>query len=285
MTEARFCPQCGGRLERRTAHGRERPVRPMVGIPAARPGVANRYLGVPRPYVNAIAAAGGLALPVLPCADGAALAQTYGWLDGLLLAGGGDLAAHWYGADDSSLVRYVDEERDALEIELTRWALRDGVPILGICRGIQTLNVAAGGTLVQDIPTALPHALAHAADSALGRDHIAHAVQVTSGSRLAMALGGPQAPEGDACYGVNSFHHQSVARVAPGFVVSALAPDGVIEGIEAADADYALGVQWHPEEMAPCDAAQARLFASFVAACAREARRRGRQANDDHRPT
>jgi putative glutamine amidotransferase len=162
-------------------------------------------------------------------------------IDGLLLTGGLDV--------DPSLYRHaahptteVDRARDRFEVPLSRRALEGDVPLLAICRGVQVLNVAAGGTLVQDIPSELDTDLNHSVNQP--KDKPSHDVRVKPGTRLASIL--PGDAELSTCP-VNSRHHQAVGTVAPSFVVAATSPDGVIEAIERPAATFCVGVQWHPE--------------------------------------
>jgi putative glutamine amidotransferase len=206
-------------------------------------------------YAQAIAAAGGLPvfLPLgLPTAT---LRGIFERLDGLLLPGGGDLDPSTYGITTAARLTGVDPERDRLELTLARWALQDGKPVLGICRGQQVLNVAAGGTLIPDIPSLRPDALPHA-DPNRAPDALAHSVTVEPDSYLAK-VGTPLSLE------VNSSHHQAVGRVASSWSVSAVAPDGIIEAIEWQGHPFALAVQWHPERLGGRPDA-AGLFATFV---------------------
>jgi putative glutamine amidotransferase len=164
-------------------------------------------------------------------------------IDGVLLTGGGDVDPVLYGQDRDPTIDDAEPGRDEFEIDLVRRAMAADVPVLGICRGTQVLNVAAGGTLVQDIPSAIQSDLGHAVNEP--KDAVAHEITVIPGSRLEDVLGaGVDAAQ--ACR-VNSRHHQSVGRLAPGLVMSAVAPDGVIEAIERDGADFCVGVQWHPE--------------------------------------
>jgi putative glutamine amidotransferase len=163
-------------------------------------------------------------------------------LDALVLTGGGDVDPTLYGEAAHPTSSPAEPGRDAFELALTRGALDRGLPLLAICRGIQVLNVAAGGSLVQDIPTQVPGALEHRVETPSSA--IAHEVWVTAGSMLASLMA--ERIEGDALL-VNSRHHQAVARLAPGFVATATAPDGVVEAIERPDLPFCLGVQWHPE--------------------------------------
>ena len=210
-------------------------------------------------YVESVRRAGGEPL-VLRNTDDPAVALTR--LDGLLLTGGLDVDPALYG-ETAHETTQVAPERDRFEMPLTKGALNDDVPLFAICRGVQVLNVAAGGSLVQDIPSAVASGLNHAID--IPKDHVAHPVHVRPGTRLAEALGA--AADLDTCP-VNSRHHQSVARVAPSFVVSAASPDGVVEAIERPEAAFCVGVQWHPENFWRTGEF-AGLFGAFVEAATR----------------
>jgi putative glutamine amidotransferase len=164
--------------------------------------------------------------------------------DGVLLTGGVDVDPVEYGEPDRHPSVEIDPERDRYELAIARQALAADLPVLAICRGVQVLNVAAGGTLVQDLPTADPASpLAHAVDHT--PHAIAHDVRVAPNTCLGQLLvtGGVGADR----LPVNSRHHQAIKDPAPGFIVSATAPDGVVEAIEKPDARFCLGVQWHPE--------------------------------------
>ena len=180
-------------------------------------------------------------------------------LDGLLLTGGLDVEPARYGQARHERTD-VDRQRDDFEIPLARAAVARDLPVLAICRGVQVLNVALDGTLVQDIPSALPASQPHAVDTP--KDALAHDVTIEPGSRLAGALG----VAGPTTLLVNSRHHQSVDRPAPGVRVSAVAPDGVVEAIERPDARFCIGVQWHPENFWRTGEF-GKLFASFLEAC------------------
>jgi putative glutamine amidotransferase len=188
--------------------------------------------------------------------------QVLTWCDGILLPGGIDVHPARYGEAPHPTVTEVNEARDEYEGALIRAALAKDVPLLAICRGMQILNVAAGGTLVQDIPTQITTDVKHTVDNP--KNAIAHEVWVTPGSRL-WTLMRESIEEGDALK-VNSRHHQSVQRLADGFEVTATAPDGIVEAIERKGPAFCLGVQWHPEnfwrtgEFRP-------LFEGFIAAC------------------
>ena len=182
-------------------------------------------------------------------------------LDGILLTGGGDIDPVLYGEVRHPSVDDAEPGRDEFEIDLARRAVAADVPLLAICRGAQVLNVSAGGTLVQDIPTAVTTELPHSLTQP--RDCIAHAVQITPGSRLHNALGA--AVDAACTCRVNSRHHQSVGKLGADLVATAVAADGVIEAIEAPNARFCVGVQWHPENFWRTGEFKA-LFDAFVEA-------------------
>jgi len=174
------------------------------------------------------------------------VADALAGVGGLLLTGGGDVEPARYGATPHEKLEEVDPARDEFEIALIAAARSRDLPIFAICRGVQVLNVAAGGTLVQDIPSEVTGALKH---SLVVPPHppyeLAHEVWVEKDSLLASLLG-ERLVGSDTC-DVNSRHHQAVKTIGPGYRVSATAPDGVIEAIEDPAARFCLGVQWHPE--------------------------------------
>jgi putative glutamine amidotransferase len=217
-------------------------------------------------YVASVEQAGGQ--PRVLDVDEAA-AAVIEQIDGLLLTGGGDVDPELYGERRHETIEDAEPGRDAFEIELARRAMERDLPTLAICRGTQVLNVAAGGTLVQDIPSAvdttLPHSIQQPADA------VAHHVTVRSGSQLERALG-PAVQPGGLCR-VNSRHHQSVGRVGDSLVASARAEDGVVEAIERPNAEFCLGVQWHPENFWRTGEFNS-LFDNFVAAAVSRLERR-----------
>ena len=181
-------------------------------------------------------------------------------VDGILLPGGDDVTPSLYGDEPHPKFEAAEPGRDAYELELAKRAGDADVPLLAICRGIQVLNVARGGTLVQDIPSQLPDAIPHEV-----RDTpftIAHDVWVSEGTLLHDLL--RERIDGDACP-VNSRHHQAVQKIGEGLVVSATAPDGVVEAVEDPSKRFCLGVQWHPENFYRTGEFRA-LFEAFVAA-------------------
>ena len=216
-------------------------------------------------YVHAVARAGAAPLLIPLLADEALLRALYDRIDGLLLPGGEDVHPNQYGEPVHDRCGKISDLRDGVELALIRWAMADHKPLLAICRGIQVLNVALGGSLYQDIQAQVPQAGEHNCHASHARNQVAHDVAVAADSRLAYLVGTDSLP-------VNSFHHQAVKEVAPGLVVAARAPDGVIEAVEGEGQAFVLGVQWHPEEMAAEDDRAQRLFDALVEAC--EGRRR-----------
>lgn len=231
-------------------------MKPLIGITTASytdNGILyNRsYNAVPR----AVAQAGGL--PVLiPTGIGEdALREIYERLDAVLLPGGPDVDPSVYGQEKHSTTR-IDAPRDAIELPLARWAAADDLPMFGICRGHQVINVALGGSLIQDLPS--QRELVHDIPDGQPRSTILHAVTVEPNSKLASILGEAEVP-------VNSLHHQAVDQIAPGMVITAYSPDGIIEATEMPDKRFAVSVQWHPEDLTH-EPTMRRLFEAFVEA-------------------
>ena len=222
--------------------------KPIIGITTGRrnlrPPAEQRQtalMGVPLAYVDCVVAAGGAPL-LLPRTDEPdVVARVMAVVDGLLLSGGGDVDSLAYGQQPHPKARYQDPIRDRMEIQATRLAADGGAPILGICRGLQLLNVALGGTLVQDIETELPGACQHYTKER--ESFLAHTVDVEPDSLLARAWGATSTA-------VNTWHHQAADRIADALRISARAPDGVIEALESADGRAILAVQCHPEDCA-----------------------------------
>jgi putative glutamine amidotransferase len=235
--------------------------KPLIGLVAeywASPGkhARSRVQGQLVTYIEALQAAGGLPVLIPETLPDEDAQQLYALLDGLVLPGGGDLDPNVYGETQHPATDSIDPERDRVELYLTRQALAGQKPFLGICRGVQVMNVALGGTLYQDLPSEYPGAVQHyfrAPEFQRG-----HSVQVEEESLLARCLGAPLVV-------VNSRHHQSARVVAPGLQVVARAPDGVIEALELPGHPFALGVQWHPENLT-ATASMRGLFEGFVAA-------------------
>jgi putative glutamine amidotransferase len=213
-------------------------------------------VAVPKPYTDALERAGacGAVLPPVPITA----EQAAAWLspfDGLVLTGGADVNPQLYGQEPQAEVYGIDAVLDRFEVELSKAALELGIPLLAICRGMQVLNVALGGTLDQHI-TGRPDYVAHGQPN--GGAGALHEVSVEPGSKLAKALGAERVTG-------MSHHHQAVDRLADGVVPVAWTDDGVVEGFEMEDC-WVVAVQWHPEETADSDPNQQSLFDAFVAA-------------------
>ena len=192
-------------------------------------------------YVTALENAGLVPVIIPPLSSDDAAAAILDSVAGLVLTGGEDVDPARYGEIRHEKIRAVNAARDATEAALIEEARARRTPLLAICRGIQILNVALGGTLVQDIPSQCNTDIAH--DDEGARDSRAHEITIEPGSRIAAAMGTEKCA-------VNSFHHQSVKRIAEGMRITARSPDGVIEGLESIDEDWwVMAVQWHPEEM------------------------------------
>lgn len=228
---------------------------PRIGLTTTKPDT-DKF----KNYVRAVERAGGSVVPILP---GRATPETVlKELDALVLTGGGDVDPQTYRAAKHDKTSEVDRARDDLEIELVRRAKSLGLPTLCVCRGLQVLNVALDGTLIQHLPDQVGEGVAHV--GANGKDGL-HSVHVDGGSHLSRILGTTETSPA-------SSHHQAIGRVAKGLRVVARSPeDGVVEAVEAEDHPWLIGVQWHPERSAePC---QQKLFDDLVRA-ARESRSR-----------
>jgi putative glutamine amidotransferase len=210
-------------------------------------------------YVESVRRAGGE--PIEVGADGETPEAILARVDGILLTGGGDVDPDLYGEARHPTFDAAESGRDVFEIALTKAAVDAGVPYLAICRGMQLLNVAMGGTLIQDIPSQVPGALQHAVPEP--RFAIAHEIWVAKDSLLSKLLA-EHMEDGETCH-VNSRHHQSVQRVAKGFEVTATSPDGVVEAMEKPGNGFCVAVQWHPENFWRTGEFRS-LFEGFIAA-------------------
>jgi putative glutamine amidotransferase len=216
-------------------------------------------------YLHALQAAGGVPIMVPPQIQPAQLDEILGAVRAVLLTGGGDIEPWRYGdTERHPRLRGESKQRDSVEIELTHRALERKLPILAICRGMQVLNVALGGSLHQHLPDSHGDRVNHTqTHQGAGRDEATHAVEVTPDSLLASVMGAGRRM-------VNSMHHQGLKTLAPGLVVSATAEDGVVEAVEGPSIGaFVLGVQWHPEELAGHSAEARALFNALIAAAGR----------------
>ena len=250
--------------------------RPVVGIPTqtlqSLGGVSSEIPPswvMSQRYIVTLTNAG--AIPwLIPLVDDDTLRGVYEELDAVFLPGGADIDPRSYGAVPHPRCDRTDRERDRVEVALAKWALEDDKPVLGVCRGMQLINIAAGGTLYQDIAEEFPGAIKHDyfpyGGQTFARDFLAHDVNVAEGTRLAQLVGaGPLR--------VNSMHHQGVRELGQGLVVTASAPDGLIEAIEGDGDRYLVAVQWHPEALTDHDARTRGLFTDFIGAGAEWRRR------------
>lgn len=237
--------------------------RPLIGISGSiRVLDGAERAGVNAAYAHSISQAGGIPILLTPPIGPDRAADALAPLDGLILTGGHDVDPQWYDAHPSPALGPVDLHRDEFELALFHAARSQGLPILGICRGLQLVNVAMGGTLYQDLPSEQPGDIPH--DPPVPRDARTHAITLSAGSRLQCALD-------TGVLVTNSFHHQAIRDLAPGLTVTARAEDGVIEGVEgsADEAGWLLAVQWHPEEFHHTpNAPDQRLFDALVKASA-----------------
>jgi putative glutamine amidotransferase len=245
------------------------PRRPVIGIPTqtlhAIEGISSALPPswvMSQRYFHAATAVGGVPW-MIPLVDDDldTLREIYDRLDGVLIPGGVDIDPVNFGEQKREHCGVVDPARDRVELQLARWAAADKKPILGLCRGLQVINVALGGTLFQDIRAEKPGALKHDCfpNEGYRRDYRAHDVALAAGSRLRAAFESPT-------IAVNSMHHQGIKDLAAALLPSGVAPDGLIEGVESSNGQFLVGVQWHPEVYESTDAPTRRLFEHFIAA-------------------
>lgn len=246
--------------------------RPLIAITTGSgPSRAGERASIGAAYLLALQGAGAVPIILTPQFDAQTVTELLQQADGLVLTGGGDVDPSLYGEEPHQTTDGVLKERDALEVSAIEFALDAHMPILAICRGLQVLNVALGGSLFQDIPsedeftTEINHAQT-SGDSPYERRDVTHPVTVEEGCRLAGLLG-------SSAVEVNSMHHQSVKLLGRDLKAVAWAPDGVVEGLELDERErWVVAVQWHPEELVDAHEHARRLFEAVV----REAARRRR---------
>jgi len=232
---------------------------PLVGVTTSiSVGQTPERAYVNSAYLHAVQQAGGVPVLLPPQLSPLSLERLVRSLDAVLLTGGGDMDPATFGEAPHHTLYDVAPARDALETSVTHMALEKKAPLLAICRGIQVLNVALGGSLHQDVGSDPGTEIQHSQNEA--RDQATHKVTLTPGSRLAKVLGVDHVE-------VNSFHHQVIKAVGRGLTPVAWAPDQLIEGVELDDdSRFVLGVQWHPEHLVGSSEPARRLFAALVAA-------------------
>lgn len=231
--------------------------KPLIGITTRNGKDADGHpiMAIQHSYINAVVQAGGVPMPIPSILSDEDLLQFYSKLDGILFSGGGDVSLKYFSGSDHPRIDGVDESRDTTEISLMRSSVKDGKPLLGICRGAQVMNVALGGTLYTHIIDQHKGAIDHDYPGNLRRT-IVHPVNVDESSRSAEIFG-------ETLLHVNSLHHQGLKDIAADLKVVGHAPDGLVEVVEIPDHPYAVAVQWHPEWLTDQPAMQ-RLFKSFV---------------------
>jgi putative glutamine amidotransferase len=238
-------------------------VRPLIGISChfiLREGTRRPSYGNNQAYVNAIEDAGGTSVLIPFTRNLEELENILLRLDGLLLPGGADIRPHYYNEEPRGELKLAHPELDELEFSLTRYALQRDMPIFGICRGMQALNIALGGNLYQDIADECPGSMKHA-HTGKSRSELVHNVYLERQSFIASLLETPQ-------FAVNSLHHQAIKIPGEGVNVVGRAEDGTVEAIEVEGYRFVMGLQCHPEEIYAQVPACAKLFQAFVAACA-----------------
>jgi putative glutamine amidotransferase len=235
---------------------------PLIGVTTYR--FHNQYnaqqIAINEAYTQAVAQAGAIPLLIPLGLPPETLQALLPRLDGVLFTGGGDVQPERYASQTHPLVAGVDEDRDRVEIHLLEHTLQARLPFLGICRGLQVINVALGGSLYEDILDQRPNSLRHQNFPEMPRNYLAHQVRVENNSHLASILGGDMAQ-------VNSMHHQGILRLASDLQATAYAPDGIIEAFELPGYPFGLAVQWHPEALQD-HAAMRKIFQALADAAA-----------------
>jgi putative glutamine amidotransferase len=250
-----------------TVHVNDKLNRPLVAVPAQ---TLQAMDGIPESlphswvmnhrYFSALMGVGAAPwiVPLVP-QDESAMRALYESAAGIFLAGGVDVDPASYGEEKLAVCGRTDPDRDDVELLWTRWAMADGKPLLGVCRGMQVINVACGGTLYQDLQQQSSDSIKHDYFPTQGyaRDHLAHEAAIQPAGQLRAIFGADSIR-------VNSMHHQGIRQLGSGLTGSIVAPDGLIEGLECNNGAFVLGVQWHPETLIERDAGMRRLFSAFV---------------------
>lgn len=215
---------------------------PMIGVTTMRRQNEHgmQLVSVAEAYITALTQAGICPVLIPNQIPESAVDELLVRLDGILFTGGGDIAADFYQVEQNSKINGVERDRDRIELHLLKRAVEDGKPFMGICRGLQLVNVGLGGSLYADITEQAAGAIKHDYYPDWKRDYLAHSVEVQADSFLHSILGANTIK-------VNSLHHQAIRQVAPGLIPTAYAPDGIVEAVELQQHPFGLAVQWHPE--------------------------------------
>ena len=243
-------------------------MRPVIGVPTQNlQSLGGVSTDIPaswvmsQRYIRALTAVGALPWMIPLVGDEPeTLRGIYDELDGIFLPGGADIDPANYGEERHARCDKGDLARDQVELALVRWAMADRKPVLGVCRGLQIVNLAAGGTLYQDLADQMKGSIKHdyfPFGGRYSRDYLSHEVSVATNTRLAEIFGA-------GALKVNSMHHQGIRRLGASLVASAVAPDGLVEGLESSNNSYLVAVQWHPEALTDNSPETRRLFESFV---------------------
>jgi putative glutamine amidotransferase len=236
-------------------------ITPDIGITAGKSSDGGResLFFLPERYARAVSDADGIPLVLPVTASRSEIQRILECVHGCLISGGDfDIHPRFYGEEAMTGLGEIKEERTQFELELISMAVERDLPLLGICGGAQALNVALGGALYQDIQAQIPEAGEHQQRGS--KEISSHRVDILAGTKLRQILGREKV-------GVNSTHHQAIKTLGRGLIVNAAAEDGLVEGIESQYHTFVLGLQWHPERLAPKDAVQSNIFTSFVSAC------------------
>ncbi|QGH33681.1 gamma-glutamyl-gamma-aminobutyrate hydrolase family protein [Gracilibacillus salitolerans] len=235
-------------------------IKPVIGITSSIVSHNNiPSYNLHEKHIQSVMRAGGVPI-IIPTGPEPMAEVWVSICNGIILSSGEDIDPNSFGANPSPKIQNTNKKRDLTEIELVKYAQKHRKPILGLCRGVTMLNVALGGTVIQDIETSNPNPINHNQQAA--RPEPTHYIQIDETSRLYQILSSSNIQ-------VNSIHHQAIDQLAPNLKKVAVAPDGVIEAVEAIDktSPMIIGVQWHPEEMASEDPSMQKLFDTFIMAC------------------
>ncbi|PKM83449.1 MAG: peptidase C26 [Firmicutes bacterium HGW-Firmicutes-14] len=231
-------------------------MKPLIGVTCSYDLKDSRFF-IPEAYINAIIRAGGIPLVLPGSGKTRGVRPYFNAVRGLILSGGGDIDPSFFNKEPVPALGEITPERDRFEIMMIKTALKKNIPVLGICRGCQVLNVACGGSLIQHIPSVIRKPLKHSQSAP--RWYPTHRITIDKSSLFHRIAG-------ENTIMVNSFHHQSICEPAPGFRVSARSSDGVIEAVEHPGYRFVLGIQWHPECMVEKDSVSRRIFSAFIEA-------------------